>query len=176
MSTIEELWRRKPDGDIVRAASAVAEYSDEAQRAIMSEVQRRGLHLDRSPSDAPSARRPTVGTCFLSGWKHVVQFRGRATRWEYFVFVGCNVVIVASLLILGGVTDQRALAFTGLIYLTAVQLPQLSMLVRRLHDTGRSGWWWLTGLIPLVGWIALLALALGSSDPHENKWGAPSDR
>ena len=50
-------------------------------------------------------------------------------------------------------------------------LPSLGVLFRRLHDTGRSGWWWLIGLIPVVGTIVLLVFLLQPSQPYENQYG-----
>lgn len=59
---------------------------------------------------------------------------------------------------------------TGL-YSLAVLLPTLAVSVRRLHDTGRSGWWLLIGLIPLIGGIILLVFSCMDSDPNENQYG-----
>ncbi|UFS82102.1 DUF805 domain-containing protein [Rhizobium favelukesii] len=46
--------------------------------------------------------------------------------------------------------------------------------MRRLHDIGRSGWWLLVGIIPLVGWIVLLVWYLGRGTPGSNEYGAPA--
>jgi uncharacterized membrane protein YhaH (DUF805 family) len=46
-----------------------------------------------------------------------------------------------------------------------------SYLVRRLHDTGRSGWWYLIGLIPIGGIILLLIWTVGDSQADINKYG-----
>ena len=45
------------------------------------------------------------------------------------------------------------------------------MTVRRLHDTGRTGWWWLIVLVPLVGWIVLLVFECQDSQPGANRYG-----
>ena len=47
------------------------------------------------------------------------------------------------------------------------------MSIRRLHDTNRTGWWILIGLIPLIGWIVLLIFYLEKGDPADNKYGPP---
>jgi uncharacterized membrane protein YhaH (DUF805 family) len=60
--------------------------------------------------------------------------------------------------------------FSGL-YSLAVLIPALAVAVRRLHDTGRSGWWLLIGLIPLVGPIVLLVFYLLDSDREPNAYG-----
>ena len=49
------------------------------------------------------------------------------------------------------------------------------MTVRRLHDTGRSGWWWFIQLIPIAGFIIMLVFLLTESKPP-NKWGAGPDQ
>lgn len=58
-----------------------------------------------------------------------------------------------------------------LLYLVAVLLPSLAVGVRRLHDTGRSGWWLLISLIPLVGPIIMLVFLASDSKPHDNAYG-----
>ena len=57
----------------------------------------------------------------------------------------------------------------GLLHL-ALLLPTLAVGARRLHDTGRSGWWLLIGLIPVVGWIILIVFFVQDSQPA-NKYG-----
>ena len=57
------------------------------------------------------------------------------------------------------------------LYSLAVLLPALGVSVRRLHDTGRTGWWILIGLIPLIGLIVLLVFFFQEGDPGENEYG-----
>ena len=57
------------------------------------------------------------------------------------------------------------------LYSLAVFLPSLGVLVRRLHDVGKSGWFFLIVLIPLIGAIWLLVLLFKDSEQGENKWG-----
>jgi uncharacterized membrane protein YhaH (DUF805 family) len=61
--------------------------------------------------------------------------------------------------------------FTGIFALASL-IPSLSVSVRRLHDTGRSGWWLLIGLIPLVGVIILLVFFAQDSEAGANRFGA----
>jgi uncharacterized membrane protein YhaH (DUF805 family) len=58
------------------------------------------------------------------------------------------------------------------LYGLAVLVPSLAVGVRRLHDTGRSGWWLLINVIPVVGWIAYLAFVAQDSQPGANQYGA----
>lgn len=85
-----------------------------------------------------------VGACFSK----YVTFSGRARRAEYWWFTLFNVIVG---LLLGALSEDLA----G-IYSLAVFLPSISVMVRRLHDIGRSGWWFWIGLIPVVGAIILL--------------------
>ena len=57
------------------------------------------------------------------------------------------------------------------LYAMATTIPSFAKLVRRLHDTNHSGWWWLIGAIPVVGTLILLALMMRDSDPGENRFG-----
>ena len=59
----------------------------------------------------------------------------------------------------------------GVIYSLAVLLPSLGVSVRRLHDTGRSGWWLFIGLIPLVGTIILIIYMVSDSQAETNQYG-----
>lgn len=57
------------------------------------------------------------------------------------------------------------------LYSLGVLLPSLAVGVRRLHDTGRSGWWLLIGLIPIIGTIILLVFLCLDSQDGDNKYG-----
>lgn len=84
-------------------------------------------------------------------------FSGRARRQEYWMFVLFNIIacIIVSVVsgVLVSVTNVTAFAFLGTIYNLAVLIPGFAVLVRRLHDTGRSGWWCLIMLIALIPFI-----------------------
>jgi uncharacterized membrane protein YhaH (DUF805 family) len=58
-----------------------------------------------------------------------------------------------------------------LIWFLATIVPALAVLIRRLHDTGKSGWWALIGLVPLIGGIVLLVFTLLDSEAVANKFG-----
>ena len=59
----------------------------------------------------------------------------------------------------------------GLIWIFATIVPALAVLIRRLHDTGKTGWWALVGFIPFVGAIVLLVFTVTDSSPGENRYG-----
>jgi uncharacterized membrane protein YhaH (DUF805 family) len=95
-------------------------------------------------------------------------FSGRARRSEYwwFALFSFLVYLVASLLDAAiGAQVFSVIAALGLL------LPTLAVGCRRLHDTGRSGWWWLIGLVPFAGGIVLLVFACLDSEPGPNRFG-----
>ena len=57
------------------------------------------------------------------------------------------------------------------IYCLALLIPCIAVAVRRLHDSNRSGWWLLLGLIPLIGTIVILVFMCQDSQPGENQYG-----
>ena len=102
-------------------------------------------------------------------------FSGRARRQEYWLFVLFNFIAAFVVGFVGGIlagaTGVAAFAFLGTIYNLAVLIPGLAVLARRLHDTGRSGWWFLIAIIPLIGWIVLIVFCCLDSQPGENQYG-----
>jgi uncharacterized membrane protein YhaH (DUF805 family) len=106
---------------------------------------------------------------YLAVLQNYAGFSGRARRTEYWMFALINFVIIAVLDILG--LYARFFTIIGLIYSLAVFIPSLAVGVRRLHDTGRSGWWLLLGLIPVIGTIILIVFMATDSQPGENQYG-----
>jgi uncharacterized membrane protein YhaH (DUF805 family) len=72
---------------------------------------------------------------------------------------------------IGTFDPETGAGLLGGIYTLAILIPSIAVTVRRLHDTGRSGWWWLIGLIPLIGWIVLFVFMVLDSDPETNEYG-----
>ncbi|MDT7577550.1 MAG: hypothetical protein QOH17_3883, partial [Pseudonocardiales bacterium] len=72
----------------------------------------------------------------------------------------------------GGVAFSASLGLLGGLYSLAVLLPSLAVGVRRLHDTDRSGWWLLIGLIPIIGGIVLLVFFVLEGTRGPNRFGA----
>ncbi len=110
-------------------------------------------------------------------------FDGRARRSEYWYFTLFNIIITVPLITLfvvlsdsGGTSEIVSLIFVALLGLIVLALfiPSIAVAVRRLHDTGRSGWWYIIGMIPVVsyvGSIVLLVFYCTDSQPGRNKWG-----
>ncbi|WP_329254315.1 DUF805 domain-containing protein [Actinoallomurus sp. NBC_01490] len=106
---------------------------------------------------------------YLAVLKNYAGFSGRARRTEYWMFVLVNFVISAVLNILA--TWAKAFSIIDLIYALAVLIPAIAVGVRRLHDTGRTGWWLLIGLIPIIGTIILLVFLVTDGQPGDNQYG-----
>ncbi|MEV1144744.1 DUF805 domain-containing protein [Micromonospora sp. NPDC049799] len=105
-----------------------------------------------------------------------VGFKGRARRSEYwwFALFSFLVSLVAGFLdgVLGmSLGEGGSLGVLGLIVSLALLLPTLAVAVRRLHDTDKSGWWLLIGLVPLVGGIVLLVFFVKDGTPGTNRFG-----
>ena len=99
---------------------------------------------------------------YLQALKKYTVFTGRARRMEYWFFVLFNILISAALSVVDYFTGTYSAVYhTGLLgglYSLGVLLPAIAVTVRRLHDTGRSGWWILIALVPVIGGIVLLDL------------------
>jgi uncharacterized membrane protein YhaH (DUF805 family) len=111
---------------------------------------------------------------YLDVLKKYAVFSGRARRKEYWMFTLFNVIITIILAIIDSIvfkTSEGNIGILGVIYALAVFLPSLGVTVRRLHDTGRTGWWALIGIIPILGWLVLLIFMVLDSQPGANEYG-----
>ena len=106
-------------------------------------------------------------------------FSGRARRKEYWMFVLVQSIIMIGLMILDSVLGldfelQGISLGYGYLYLIGIIvhfIPSLAVLVRRLHDVGKSGWFYFIFLIPIIGIIWLLILYCTEGQKEDNKWG-----
>ena len=127
-------------------------------------------------------------------WKNYVNFSGRATVAEYWFVVVWNLIIGFATSALQKISGYTAwydsllefITFGGefppiapfaiiaaiIVYMweLANLLPGLALTVRRLHDVGKSGWYILMLLIPIVGWIFLLVALVKKSQPGRNQY------
>ncbi|MEH7400142.1 MULTISPECIES: DUF805 domain-containing protein [Bacillaceae] len=107
---------------------------------------------------------------YLKVLKNYAVFSGRARRTEYWMFFLFNAIITIILSILQSLADIDNL-LTGIYGLLTI-LPSLAVGARRLHDSGRSGWWLLIGIIPVIGTIILLIFFCTDSEEGDNRFGA----
>ena len=99
--------------------------------------------------------------------KHYADFDGRIGRqefWMYALFVfGISVIL-----------NALRLDVISMVVSLGLLVPNLAMGSRRLHDTGRSGWWQLLMFIPIVGWIIIIVLLAQETTPVDNEYGKPA--
>lgn len=111
---------------------------------------------------------------YLDVLKNYATFTGRARRTEYWMFQLINVAIILVLELLIFLLPREALVFAAIpvvLYALAVLVPNIAVTARRLHDTGRSGWWMLISFVPFVGGIVLLVFTVMDSEPQPNMHG-----
>ena len=109
--------------------------------------------------------------------KKYATFSGRARRAEYWNFVLFNVIaqfVLAVIIgfvigIAGGSMDTASLLID--LASLAFALPGLAVFIRRLHDIGKSGWWILVVLIPIIGAIILLFFSVQEGNRGANQYG-----
>lgn len=107
---------------------------------------------------------------FMKMLANFSDFQGRTSREDYWwAVLGCFLLSLVVGIICGwlGLVGK---IISGLLSLVLF-IPELSLNVRRLHDINKSGFWLLIGLIPLVGGIILLLLAIKEGDADSNNYG-----
>ena len=121
------------------------------------------------------------GQAISSGFGNLTNFSGRASRsefWWWMLFVWIVNVIVGTILNIAVPNDgTNSMGFFAsvawwIVYIIFF-LATLGVAVRRLHDTGRSGWWVLLQLICCIGTIILIVFWVQPSQPSDNQYGAP---
>lgn len=115
---------------------------------------------------------------FVDFWKNYFNFKDRTTRKDFWLTVLIYYLITFVLgMIFPGTSEVTENSYNfqmstvSSIWSIATIIPYVAMSVRRLHDTNRSGWWYLIGLIPIVGWIVLLVFYCKPAVDTDNKYG-----
>lgn len=116
---------------------------------------------------------------YIKVLKQYADFEGRARRKEYWLFFLINFIISFAIGfvsgLVGGISQEPSMAsglmILPMLYSLAVFIPSLAVGVRRLHDTGRSGWWLLISLVPVIGIIVLIVFLAQDSQPGINQYG-----
>lgn len=109
---------------------------------------------------------------------HYADLKGRAPRREYWMFmlmyivltvvVGFLIAISALFLHEGIVITLAILLIIGML---ALIIPSVAIQVRRLHDIGYSGWWYLIGFVPYIGGVVILVMSALPSEAGANQYG-----
>lgn len=111
---------------------------------------------------------------FKKALRNYTNFSGRARRKEYWYFVLVQMGLIIVAMILDAIIFNSE---TGLFYIVVALglfLPGLAVTIRRLHDTSRSGWWFLLSILPLIGSIVLLVFLASDTKLETNQWGPPA--
>ena len=106
---------------------------------------------------------------YIDFWKNYFNFSGRSRRAAYWYAMLVNLIISVVLLLLADAVP--ALSALGWIYDLATVIPCIALCVRRLHDIGKRGWWWLLVFVPLIGAIMLIYWFAQEGDYGGNAYG-----
>lgn len=123
-------------------------------------------------NDGKDESQYTMIDWFVKCLKNYANFSGRARRKEYWFFVLMQFIILMIAMILDSILFSGPSFFYSVVAL-GLFIPSLAAGVRRMHDTGRSGWLLLISLIPLVGLLVIFWLA-SETEFKVNKWGNPT--
>ncbi len=111
---------------------------------------------------------------YLAVLKKYTVFDGRASRTEFWMFSLFNFIALIVISVLGTILAGKGSVIGGtlmLLYGLGTLLPNIGVAIRRLHDTGRSGWWILVAFVPFIGFIVLLVFYILESQPGDNEYG-----
>lgn len=128
-------------------------------------------------------------------WKKYVRFDGRASRSEFWWWILWAFLASIVVNILDGIlasatgttvtststgyfgvrasSDNFVATLPAFLWGLAILLPSIALLMRRLHDAGHSGWWWIIGVIPFIGWIVLFIMTLQGSRAEGQRFDRP---
>lgn len=111
---------------------------------------------------------------YLKVLKAYATFEGRAQRAEYwFSYLFYTIFLIIAIIVdvaMGTYDEMSGLGLISGLFILIHFLPFLAVSVRRLHDIGKSGWWYLLIIIPLIGPLVLLVFAVMDSK-EANRYG-----
>lgn len=111
-----------------------------------------------------------VKTYFIDVIKNqYFNFEGRATRQQFWMYILFYVILYIVINIIGAILGDTVHGILSGLVSLALLLPTLGISVRRLHDTDRSGWWYLIGFLPFIGIVLLVFFCLPSTE-GENRF------
>ncbi len=105
---------------------------------------------------------------YLKCFRQYADFKGRASRTEYWMFYLFNFIFS---FVAGFIDGMLGLTLFSVAYTLVLLIPGIAAGVRRLHDVGKSGWMYLIAFVPIVGAIWLIVLFCTDSQVGSNKWG-----
>ena len=111
---------------------------------------------------------------FKKGLRNYTNLSGRARSKEYWYFVLVQMGLVIIAMILDAIIFNSEIGLFYIVVALGLFLPGLAVTIRRLHDTSRSGWWFLISILPLIGSIILLVFLASDTKFETNQWGPPA--
>lgn len=136
-------------------------------------IQNISTQLDEISNQDQSEENYNLIDWFVKGLKNYANFKGRARRKEYWFFVLSQFILIFIAAILDSILfGDPSLLYT--IVALGLFIPSLAVAVRRLHDIGKSGWWYLICLIPIIGSILLIIWLATETKQENNQWGSPA--
>ncbi|TXD98328.1 DUF805 domain-containing protein [Psychrobacter frigidicola] len=111
---------------------------------------------------------------FKKGLRNYATFSGRARRKEYWYFVLVQSILMIIAMILDSIVFGSEMGLFYAVVGLGLFLPSIAVAIRRLHDTSRSGWWFLISIVPLIGSIILVIFLASDTKPETNRWGLPA--
>lgn len=178
MQQLQPLWKGsrvdfRTDGDFAREIFIV--------ETAKAQVVQQTAHTGEMPAADPGEALGLFGYFKRAITSDYVNFRTRARRkefWGFTLFVYVGIAALAAIgffidLVLGNIDNEEPYVMMIVLALgwLAIILPYIAIMVRRQHDIGLSGWFYLLVLIPYIGTLILFVFALIPSQKHENKWG-----
>ncbi len=134
-----------------------------------------GLQPPRAPfatgEDPARADANSFVGALKDGFARYVDFQTRSTRSQFWWWTLWSILFSIAATAVDGTLGMVESGPVGLLVSLGMFLPSLAVAIRRLHDTGRTGWWYLIILVPLVGWIVLIVFFCTRSEPAANQWG-----
>lgn len=133
-----------------------------------------GKAFKLEPIGVALAVRPSGLQCYFWMLKNYIKFSGRTQRREFWWAVLFNIIALVGLFVVDmlafDVEDDDWCPWFFLVYLLASVVPMVALQFRRLHDTGKNGWWWLLFPLPVVD-VAYLVWLIDDGDKGRNRFG-----
>lgn len=122
-------------------------------------------------SDPARADADTFVGALKDGFARYVDFSTRSTRPQFWWWTLWSIIFSLTATMVDASIGALQTGPVGLVVSLALFLPSTAVGIRRLHDIGRTGWWILFWLVPIVGWIVLIVFYCTKSQEQPNKWG-----
>lgn len=127
-------------------------------------------------ADPARADANTFMGALKDGFARYVDFKTRSTRSQYWWFTLWMILFSIGAAMIDGMMGMGDSGPVGLLVSLGTFLPSIAIGIRRLHDIGRTGWWFLIVLVPLIGWIVLIVFWCTRTQEEPNRWGMPPQR